>query len=171
MITINILNRNSGRIVFIYSHPENTFAMTLATALDQEVDITHTDLSFQNFQFEDLEGTDFTGCDLRGSHFFGANLDNCIFTRANMNKASFASASMKNTQFKLGTCAKETNFTNADLTGAGFVDSILKGSKFAHANLTNAAVVRCDIRKVDVSGAIMTNSFSRLIQKVQDDNA
>lgn len=115
----------------------------------------------RSFRGADLAGAKFDGADLTSADFTGARLAGASFREADLTQATFDAADCTGAVFvdaKFSTTmARDTDFSKADLSGCDLSGySVLKGSKFAGANLRGAKgmtdITGCDFTGADLRG-------------------
>jgi uncharacterized protein YjbI with pentapeptide repeats len=121
----------------------------------------------QNFEGQDLTGTDFSGQDLTGANFknadlMDANFEGAIlidtnFEEANLIDVSFKNAILTNANMSgaLLRCAK---FNDADLENATLTFALLNNAKFNNANLNKANLASAWLSNSDLTNANLENA-------------
>lgn len=82
----------------------------------------------------------------------GANIRNANFTRSDLSRSNLDNADGRRAKF-VSTVMQGTKFDNAILTEADFTKADLTGASFRHSNLRSARFFRAILRQADFSGA------------------
>lgn len=100
-----------GDLIAEVGVPENSLAMALQQAVENDIDLSNAD----------LQGNSLNGLQAAGARF---------------NRANFSQSSLVNADFR-GAQLKDTSFAYADLTGSIFTDSFINlGTDFRGAVMT-----------------------------------
>jgi uncharacterized protein YjbI with pentapeptide repeats len=127
-------------------------------------DFTGMDLGFRNFSGADLHNGKFDNSVLTSGDYIGSNLSGASFVNTKIDNANFNGANLSASKFNdtdIATdsiSARNTNFTNADLSISRFKHQIdFTGTSFASTNLSgsnwdNAHVIGGDFRQANLMG-------------------
>jgi uncharacterized protein YjbI with pentapeptide repeats len=103
------------------------------------------------------------GYDLSGVYLAGADLTGVNFAGANLSKANLSTTQMQDAVFQ----GKETNLTEADLSGAYLVHAVMSATNLTGADLSGAVLKEADLpnallKGADLSGADLTSAVMNM---------
>ena len=131
------------------------------------LDLSHLDLSKQDFTGADLEATNFSKANLSDATLAGAQLTDAVLYGTDLKRAEFIGAVAKGANFT-GCDASRAGFGGASLEGSSFFESTLAGTSFTQsslrgadlrcADLQGARLHSCNLEDVDASNADLRNA-------------
>lgn len=132
---------------------------------ERTVTLRGRDLRYARFDRSDLHQADFTGADLSHASFYGADLRNAWLQCAEMNELRLRG---NRAQAK---CVKaiNTDFTQADMSGALMQGLDGRGAKFEEATLVGTELVEAVLIGADFSQARLEKAL--MVGEVQADGA
>lgn len=128
-----------------------------------------SDIGSNNLSRLNLQGYSFNDINLRSYKFYRANLENSKFNRSYLYDVNFIRANLKNAKFIKNPMILNTDFSEADLSGALFKGSLIQGAKFSGSTLTNASfegsiiestTFKCDMSNVSFKGSLIEDNVS-----------
>jgi len=129
---------------------DNLFGTSRVLILSFEVfgnDLIIEYVFYNDFQYANLENTNFKNADLKVANFAHATLTNANLEGVDLRLTYFNNANLTN-----------ANLTNANLTNANLTNANLTNANLTNANLTNANLDGADLQNVILDNVVLSNA-------------
>ena len=100
-----------------------------------------------NFEYTNLNNSDFSNSFLENANFTNASLSNSYFTNANLKGAVFKNADLRNANF-YGANLEDVNFDGANIEGCVFDKAKLKRTSWIETNMKSLSFKRAEFDNV-----------------------
>jgi uncharacterized protein YjbI with pentapeptide repeats len=146
-VSINILNRYTGAVLYASATATTEIAVAVSEALKSGADLRSANLRSADLSGANLYGASLSSADLRSANLYGADLRSADLSSADLYGASLYGASLSSADLR------SANLYGADLRSADLSSADLYGANLYGADLRSADLYGADLSSADLYGA------------------